>query len=107
MRSLVFQEYRAEKAAAALARLTTPHCRVIRDGHSLVVTTTEVVPGDLLLLEAGDLVAADARLIQASVFRVNEAPLTGNRKPWLNLPLVWYWTRRWLSGAIWFFSGPV
>ncbi|MEI8573854.1 cation-translocating P-type ATPase [Methylomonas sp. LW13] len=71
------QEYRAEKAAAALARLTAPHCRVIRDGHSLVVTTSEVVPGDLLLLEAGDLVAADARLIQASVFRVNEAPLTG------------------------------
>ena len=43
------QEYRAEKAAAALARLTAPHCRVIRDGHSLVITTTEVVPGDLLL----------------------------------------------------------
>ncbi len=71
------QEYRAEKAAAALARLTAPHCRAVRDGHSLVITTTEVVPGDLLLLEAGDLVAADARLIQASVFRVNEAPLTG------------------------------
>ncbi len=71
------QEYRAEKAAAALARLTAPHCRAVRDGHSLVITTTEVVPGDLLLLEAGDLVAADARVIQASVFRVNEAPLTG------------------------------
>lgn len=71
------QEYRAEKAAAALARLTAPHCRVIRDGHSLVITTSEVVPGDLLLLEAGDLIAADARLIQASVLRVNEAPLTG------------------------------
>ncbi|QPK65584.1 cation-translocating P-type ATPase [Methylomonas sp. LL1] len=71
------QEYRAEKAAAALARLTAPHCRVIRDGHSLVIITSEVVPGDLLLLEAGDLIAADARLIQASVLRVNEAPLTG------------------------------
>ncbi len=71
------QEYRAEKAAAALARLTAPHCRVVRDGHSLVITSSEVVPGDLLLLEAGDLIAADARLIQASVLRVNEAPLTG------------------------------
>ena len=71
------QEYRAEKAAAALARLTASQCRVVRDGHSAVVTVTEIVPGDILLLEGGDLVAADARLIQASVLRVNEAPLTG------------------------------
>jgi len=72
-----FQEYRAEKAAAALARLTAPHCRVVRGGHSVVVAATEIVPGDILLLEGGDLVAADARLIQASVLRINEAPLTG------------------------------
>jgi len=72
-----FQEYRAEKAAAALARLTAPHCRVVRGGHSVVVAATEIVPGDILLLEGGDLVAADARLIQTSVLRINEAPLTG------------------------------
>ncbi len=71
------QELRAEKAAAALARLAAPHCRVIRNGHSVVIATTEIVPGDILLLEGGDMVAADARLIQASVLRVNEAPLTG------------------------------
>ncbi|MCW5598546.1 MAG: cation-translocating P-type ATPase [Nitrosomonas sp.] len=71
------QEYRAEKAAAALAHLAAPHCRVIRDGHSAVVAATEIVPGDVLLLEGGDLVAADARLIESSVLRVNEAPLTG------------------------------
>ncbi len=71
------QEYRAEKAAAALARLTAPHCRVVRDGHSAVVAATEIVPGDILMLEGGDLVAADARLIQVSVLRINEAPLTG------------------------------
>jgi Ca2+-transporting ATPase len=72
-----FQEYRAERAAAALARLTAPRCRVVRDGHSVVIAATEIVPGDILLLEGGDLVAADARLIQASVVRINEAPLTG------------------------------
>jgi Ca2+-transporting ATPase len=71
------QEYRAEKAAAALARLTAPHCRVVRDGRSMVVTAAEIVPGDVLLLEGGDLIAADARLIQATVLRINEAPLTG------------------------------
>lgn len=72
-----FQEFRAEKAAAALARLTAPHCRVVRNGHSMVISATEVVPGDILLLEGGDLVAADARLVQGSVLRINEAPLTG------------------------------
>ncbi|CAA9889827.1 Calcium-transporting ATPase [Candidatus Methylobacter favarea] len=72
-----FQEYRAEKAAAALARLAAPHCRVVRDGHSAVVAASEIVPGDILLLEGGDLIAADARLIQVSVLRINEAPLTG------------------------------
>lgn len=71
------QEYRAEQAAAALARLTAPHCRVLRSGHSVVVNATEIVPGDILLLEGGDLVAADARLIQISALHVNEAPLTG------------------------------
>ncbi|MBF6649776.1 cation-translocating P-type ATPase [Methylobacter sp. BlB1] len=72
-----FQEYRASKAAAALARLATPKARVIRDGHATVVAAAEIVGGDILLLEAGDLVAADARLLDASQLRANEAPLTG------------------------------
>lgn len=71
------QEFRAEKAAAALSRMTTPHCRVIRDNRSSVVAATEIVPGDILLLEGGDIVAADARLIHTSLLRANEAPLTG------------------------------
>ena len=71
------QEYRAEKAVAALAHLAAPHCRVMRGGHSVVISASEIVPGDILLLEGGDLVAADSRIIQASVLRVNEAPLTG------------------------------
>ena len=52
------QEYRAEKAAAALADMVAPHCRVVRNGHSVVVAATEIVPGDILLLEGGDLVTA-------------------------------------------------
>jgi Ca2+-transporting ATPase len=75
------QEYRAEKAAAALARLTAPHAKVIRGGHAMVIASAEVVRGDILLLEAGDLVAADARLIQAWALRANEAPLTGESVP--------------------------
>ncbi|HWO99712.1 MAG TPA: cation-translocating P-type ATPase [Methylococcus sp.] len=76
-----FQEYRAEKAAAALARLAAPHAKVIRDGHRSVIAAAEIVPGDLLLLEAGDLVAADARLLDAAQLRANEAPLTGESQP--------------------------
>jgi Ca2+-transporting ATPase len=76
-----FQEFRAERAAAALARLTAPRARVIRDGRMVVVPAPEVVRGDLLALEAGDLVAADARLVEAAVLRANEAPLTGESLP--------------------------
>ncbi|HEV8716872.1 MAG TPA: cation-translocating P-type ATPase [Candidatus Binatia bacterium] len=75
------QEYRAERAAAALARLTAPRAKVVRDGQATVIAAAEVVRGDLLLLEAGDLVAADARLIEAAAFRTNEAPLTGESQP--------------------------
>lgn len=76
-----FQEYRAEKAAAALAQLAAPRARVIRDGRGQVLPATEVVPGDVLLLEAGDLVAADSRLLEASALRTTEAALTGESEP--------------------------
>ncbi|MCK6371705.1 MAG: HAD-IC family P-type ATPase, partial [Gammaproteobacteria bacterium] len=75
------QEYRAEKAAAALARLAAPRARVVRDGRAQVLRAADVVPGDVLLLEAGDLVAADARLIEASALRTTEAALTGESEP--------------------------
>jgi len=76
-----FQEYRAEQAVAALARLTAPRARVVRDGHADIIAATEVVRGDILLLDAGDLVAADALLVTASALRTNEAPLTGESQP--------------------------
>ncbi|HYE36924.1 cation-translocating P-type ATPase [Methylocaldum sp.] len=76
-----FQEFRAEKAAAALAHLAAPKARVMRGGHATVVTAADIVRGDVLLLEAGDLVAADARLIKTATLRANEAPLTGESEP--------------------------
>jgi Ca2+-transporting ATPase len=76
-----FQEYRAERAIAALARLTAPRARVVRDGHTVVIPAAEVVCGDILLLDAGDLVTADACLIDAAALRTNEAPLTGESQP--------------------------
>jgi P-type Ca2+ transporter type 2C len=71
------QEYRAEKAMAALQRLTTPHARVVRDGADRVVAATTLVPGDIVRLEAGDVVSADLRLLEVRGLRVNESSLTG------------------------------
>src|SRR6266446_3124446 len=76
-----FQEYRAERAVAALARLTAPRARVVRGGHTAVIAAAEVVRGDILLLDAGDLVAADACLVNAAILYTNEAPLTGESQP--------------------------
>jgi Ca2+-transporting ATPase len=75
------QEYRAERAVAALAQLTAPHARVRRAGHVVSVPAAEVVCGDILLLDAGDLVAADAYLLEAARLRTNEAALTGESQP--------------------------
>ncbi len=76
-----FQEHRAERAVMALRSMTAPRARVRRDGHSLMIPASTVVPGDLLLLEAGDVAAADARLHTAHALTTNEAPLTGESAP--------------------------
>jgi len=75
------QEYRAERAVSALARLTAPRARVVRGGHADIIAAADIVRGDIVLLDAGDLVAADARLVDASALRTNEAPLTGESQP--------------------------
>jgi Ca2+-transporting ATPase len=71
------QEYRAEKALAALRALSAPRARVRREGRVAVVDARDVVPGDILLLEPGDVVAADGRLLEAHQLLVMEAALTG------------------------------
>jgi Ca2+-transporting ATPase len=75
------QEYRAEQAMAALKKLAVPVVRVRRDGHVQEVTARALVPGDIVLLEAGNLVPADCRLLEAMNLRVQEAVLTGESEP--------------------------
>lgn len=75
------QESRAEKALAALKRLAAPLVRTIRNGQLVEVNSRELVPGDIILLEAGSQVAADARLLETSNLQVREAALTGEANP--------------------------
>ncbi|HET9439460.1 MAG TPA: HAD-IC family P-type ATPase [Longimicrobiales bacterium] len=74
-------ELRARTAMAALLRLEVPHATVLRGGERLDVAATSLVPGDVILIEAGQAVPADARLITAHELRTNEAPLTGESLP--------------------------
>ena len=75
------QEFRAERSLAALRKMSVAMARVIRDGTILSIPARELVPGDLILLEAGDRVPADARLIYATNFQSQEASLTGESTP--------------------------
>jgi P-type Ca2+ transporter type 2C len=76
-----YQEHSAEQAMAALKRLAVSTAHIIRGGEPRIIASRDVVPGDLLRLEAGDVVAADARLVESPGLRINEAPLTGESVP--------------------------
>ncbi|MBR6527292.1 MAG: calcium-translocating P-type ATPase, PMCA-type [Lachnospiraceae bacterium] len=77
----VMQESKAEKALDALKSLSAPHARVIRGGQEMVIDAVDLVPGDLILLEAGDFVPADGRLIETSAMKIEESALTGESVP--------------------------
>ncbi|WNZ30059.1 MAG: cation-translocating P-type ATPase [Candidatus Bathyarchaeota archaeon] len=71
------QEYRSEKAMEAMEKLTAPKARLLRAGKEIIISAKEVVPGDILLVETGDRIAADGRLLEAVDLSINEAILTG------------------------------
>ena len=75
------QEYRAERAMAALKRMAAPVVKVRREGQLQQVPAREIVPGDILLLEAGDVISADARVLESVNLRIEEASLTGESIP--------------------------
>lgn len=77
----VVQESKAEKALDALNNMSAPHARVIRDGEEKIINAADLVPGDIIVLEAGDFVPADARLIKSVSLKSEESALTGESVP--------------------------
>ena len=77
----VVQESKAEAAIEALQTMTAATCKVIRDGKQIVLHSDELVPGDIVVLEAGDSVPADGRLIESASLKIEEAALTGESVP--------------------------
>ncbi len=77
----VYQEHKAEEALKALKKMTKPSAKVIRDGDVYQVRVETLVPGDLVLLEAGDSLPADIKLTETASLRTNEAALTGESVP--------------------------
>ena len=76
-----FQEEKAQKDIEALKKLASPKCNVIREGKTQQINSNKVVPGDILVLQTGDIVAADIRLIDVNKLTVNQTCLTGESKP--------------------------
>jgi len=77
----VVQEYRAEAALDALRKLSSPRARVLRDGELHVIDAVEIVAGDVLVLETGDKVGADGRILAETDLRIDESALTGESEP--------------------------
>ncbi len=77
----VVQESKAEKAIAALQEIAAATSKVIRDGHQQTIRSEELVPGDIIVLEAGDAVPADARILTCASMKIEEAALTGESVP--------------------------
>ena len=75
------QEYKTEKTLEALKNMAAPTAKVIRDGNEMEIPAVDVVPGDLLVLSAGDRVSADARLVEAILLQADEAMLSGESHP--------------------------
>ncbi len=76
-----YQENKASDALNALRKMASPHAKVIRDAKTIEVLSEDVSPGDIILLDAGDSVCADIRLIETSNLKINESALTGESEP--------------------------
>lgn len=76
-----FQEFKAEKATTALQKMLPAYARVIRDDKEMKILAADIVPGDIMILEEGDRISADARILRSNDFRADQSTLTGESNP--------------------------
>ena len=76
-----FQEFKAEKATSALSKMLPATARVLRDGEEVKIEAAEIVPGDIMIIEEGDKISADARILRSSDFSADQSTLTGESNP--------------------------
>ena len=76
-----FQEFKAEKATSALQQMLPANARVVRDGEEKQIPALDIVPGDIMILEEGDKISADARILRSSDFKADQSTLTGESNP--------------------------
>ena len=76
-----FQEFKAEKATNALQKMLPSYARVVRDGEERKILASDIVPGDIMILEEGDKISADARILLSNDFRADQSTLTGESNP--------------------------
>ena len=108
------QHCKAEKSLESLKAMSAPTARVLRDGERLVIPSAQIVPGDIVELEAGDMVVADGRILHNYSLKVNESSLTGESEGWRKQRRSlkgtrWPWEtgKTWCSPALWLpMAGP-
>jgi Ca2+-transporting ATPase len=77
----IYQEGKAEKSVEALQKMSAPNAKVLREGRQIEVPAANIVPGDIVILETGDIIPADIRLVESSNLKIEEAALTGESVP--------------------------
>ena len=101
----VVQEVKADRAIAALSELTAPEARVLRDGEQRQIPAADVVVGDVLVLAEGDIVPADAAVVEAAALLVDESALTGESVPVDKTPAAGDGQATWCRRAPWSVRG--
>ncbi len=100
-----FQEFKAEKATAALQKMLPAYARVVRGGEEKKIFASELVPGDIMILEEGDRISADARILQSNDFSADQSTLTGESNPIRKSSDALRQTRSYLEAENMVFSG--
>src|SRR5688572_8284967 len=95
------QEYRAEKAMDALKKMSVSPAKVRRDNTIKELSSTHIVPGDIVVLEAGNMVPADLRIVETQNRKIDESSMSASRTRWKRHTIRWRMALRWRTATTW------